>query len=84
MQGCTTHEEITPECTIATIEPKGEKWCVTILSDSPSVEMCRDFGTRVSCFTIVAHYYQCINIEASIGEIITFEDNGAECSVTVR
>lgn len=76
---------VDPMCEIATIEHKeGSDWCVTIKSESPSVIMCRDFGSRRSCWTIVDHYYECITIETSIGEVITFEDNGAECSVTVR
>ena len=84
LTSCSTTEDSLPECTMATIKPKGDKWCVTIMSDSPSIKMCRDLGTRIECLTIVEHYYQCISIEAHIGEIITFEDNGAECSVTVR
>lgn len=84
LTGCTENIP-NPVCDIATIEHKsGNDWCVTIKSESPSVIMCRDFGSRRSCWTIVDHYYECITIETSIGEVITFEDNGAECSVTVR
>ncbi len=84
LTGCSENIP-SPVCDTATIEHKeGQHWCVTIKSESPSVVMCRDFGTRTSCWTIVEHYYQCIEIETSIGEVITFEDNGAECSVTVR
>lgn len=84
LTGCTENMP-NPVCEIATIEHKeGNDWCVTIKSQSPSVIMCRDFGSRRSCWTIVDHYYECITIETSIGEVITFEDNGAECSVTVR
>ena len=81
---CT--EPITiPECRMATIEnTRDRQWCIKISSESPSVVMCRDLGKRTECWTIVANYYSCVNIEAEIGEIITFDDNGAECSVTVR
>ncbi len=84
LTGCSTTEESLPECTMATIEPKGDKWCVTVMSDSPSVTMCRNIGSREVCWTIVSHYYQCINIETSIGEIITFEDDSVICQLTVR
>ena len=82
--GCSEAISI-PECRMATIESTGgSEWCIKITSESPSVVMCRDLGKRTECWTIVANYYSCVNIEASIGEIITFDDNGAECSVTVR
>ena len=82
--GCSEAISI-PECRMATIESTGgSEWCIKITSESPSVVMCRDLGKRTECWTIVANYYSCVNIEAEIGEIITFDDNGAECSVTVR
>jgi hypothetical protein len=80
--GCS-EPVVVPECRMATIEYK-DKWCVTINSESPSVVMCRDLGKRTECWTIVAHYYSCIRIEAEVGEIITFDDNGAICSLVVR
>jgi hypothetical protein len=82
--GCTEPAEILPECRIATVEHVGDRWHIEITSESPSVEMCRDLGTRVSCLTIVSHYYGCISIEADMGETLTFTDNGAECSVILR
>ena len=82
--GCSEAISI-PVCRLAAIENTGgSDWRIKISSESPSVVMCRDLGKRTECWTIVANYYSCVNIEAEIGEIITFDDNGAECSVTVR
>lgn len=77
-------EEILPTCDWIQTTYDGKTLRLKVYSESPSITMYRDFGTRIGEFTIIKHYYQCISITATHGEKFTFEDNGDVCSLTVR
>lgn len=77
-------DEALPSCDWIASTFDGETLRYTIDSDSPSVEVCITLPRRISCHTIVAHYYGCNSMEAYPGLYITFEDNGHVCHLTVE
>lgn len=81
---CAKEEPLVPLCDWIQTTYDGKTLRLKVYSESPSITMYRDFGTRIGEFTIVKHYYQCISITATHGEKFTFEDNGDICQITVR
>lgn len=78
------HDASLPQCDFVTQSRSDKGVCIKINSTEHSVRMCRDFGTRISCYIIEANYFQCITIESNAGEVITFENELNICQLIIN
>lgn len=78
---CTVPERIVPDCDNITATMRGDALRIAIDSPEPSVQMCIDYGIRISCQTIQSHYFGCISIRGYQGEPITIESGKSICNL---
>lgn len=79
--GCAKEPEPLPTCDWVSAKFNGSKIALQIHSDSDQVQYCREYVSGTRCFTIRKEYFSCISIAADYGDILTFVDNGIECTI---
>lgn len=79
--GCSREPEPLPTCDWVSAKFNGSKIALQIHSDSDQVQYCREYVSGTRCFTIRKEYFSCISIAADYGDILTFVDNGIECTI---
>ena len=80
--GCVP-ETVTPSCDFIEATRTGSKVSIKILSDAPRVAMCRDLLTRTECLNLVPSQYNCIRIEANVGDVVRFETETERCQIII-
>lgn len=79
--GCQAEPIELPTCDWVSAKFNGSKIALQIHSDSDQVQYCREYISGTRCFTIRKEYFSCVSISADYGDILTFVDNGKECTI---
>ena len=82
--GCAPDQVAAPSCDFIEAIRTGSKVSIKIYSDSPRVAMCRDLPTRTECLNLAPSQYDCIRIEANVGDVVRFETETENCEIIIQ